>query len=451
MAFFDYMDRSQLKPFHTRIQLLASMGMFLDGYDLSVITMAIILIPHQLDLSSVQYILVNVSAFVGMIVGAPILGKLSDRIGRKKIFGIDLFFFTIFAIISGLSMNFYMLFISRFMLGIGIGGDYPISSTMVAEFSPSERRGRMLFGMVGMYWLGSLFSGAMNYAFAYTLYFWRYTFIIGGLISIPIIFLRMQVPESPRWLISHGKLREAESIVYEMTGKYPDPGEGRTEMEAEDKISFRDLFRNKYLYTTIFVLSVWFLFDVAAYGIGFYYPLVISEMGLKSAMINTAGLRTVARSSIIISLGAIAGYAIALPLADRAGRRFLTVSGFLIMSFLLFLGSLIKISGLLYVVPFFFSFVLFEQWVGAATLFYPTELYPTNYRSTVQGISTSVSRIGAVMGVIIFPFFTVFHSLMIFAFVSLAALITSVLLAPETKNISLEKIWRSRNKSEKKI
>ncbi|MGC8609400.1 MAG: MFS transporter, partial [Thermoplasmata archaeon] len=324
MAFFDYMDRSGLKPFHTKMQLLASMGMFLDGYDLSVITMAVLLIPHQLDLSKLQYILVNISAFIGMIIGAPMLGKLSDKIGRKKIFGIDILFFTIFAIISGLSTDFYLLFFSRFMLGIGIGGDYPISSTMVSEFSPSDKRGKMLFGMVGMYWLGALFSGTMNYAFAYTMYFWRYTFIIGGLISIPIIFLRMQIPESPRWLVSHGRVNEAESVVYTITGKYPDASEGKVEMNAEEKVSFRDLFRHRYVYITIFVLSVWFLFDVASYGIGFYYPLVISEIGLKSSILDTAGLRTIAKSSILISLGAIVGYLVALPMADRLGRRFLT-------------------------------------------------------------------------------------------------------------------------------
>lgn len=444
MGFFDDMDRMGIRPFHRKIEILASMGMFLDGYDLSVITMAILLMLTQLHFGKLDYILVNVSAFIGMIIGAPLLGRLSDRIGRKKIFGIDLLLFVVFAITAGLATNFAMLFISRLMLGIGIGGDYPISSTMVSEFSPVSKRGTLLYGMVGMYWLGSFFSAVMNYTFAFTPYFWRYTFIVGGVIAIPIIFLRMRIPESPRWLIGHGMTKSAESVVEDLTGRKPDVEEGKAEAEQEESVKFSSLFSSKFLASTIFVLSVWFLFDVASYGIGFYYPTLIDKLGLASHVLNTAGLRAIAESSMIVAVGAILGYLVAMPLADRIGRRILTISGLFVMFLLLLLGSVVKISTLLPVVAFFFSFVLFEQWVGAATLFYPTELFPTNYRSTIQGIATSVSRVGAIMGIVVFPLYPVFHSIFIFAILMALALIISVIFAPETKKTPLEKIWKSK-------
>ena len=107
------------------------------------------------------------------------------------------------------------------------------------------------------------------------------------------------------------------------------------------------------------------------------------------------------------------------------------------MSVLLILGSVIKITGL-YAVPFYFLFVLFEQWVGAVTLFYPTEIFDTSIRSSVQGLATSVSRVGAIMGIVLFPLFPLFKSLSIFAAFSVLGLFVVIFLAPETKNKSLE-------------
>ncbi len=103
---------------------------------------------------------------------------------------------------------------------------------------------------------------------------------------------------------------------------------------------------------------------------------------------------------------------IGLPFADRFGRRFLTISGFAVMFVVLLMGSVIRISGI-FLVPFYFIFVLFEQWIGAVTLFYPTEIFPTGVRASAQGLATAVSRVGAIMGIVLFPLFPVFKSLRI--------------------------------------
>ncbi len=403
---FNQLDNGKIGFQQKKLFTLSSMGLFLDGYDLSIITMAILVIPTQLGFTKPEYILVDISSFVGMLIGAPILGILSDRIGRKKIFGLDLIFFVVFAITSGLSGNFIELFLSRLLMGIGIGGDYPISSTMMSEFSPRKSRGKLLISMVGMYWLGAFASSVVNYVFVIYPYFWRYTFIVGGLIAIPVILLRFEVPESPRWITS----KEKEENGYDRYNKKSP----------------------KFYVMLIFVLLAWFIFDIAAYGIGFYYPVIFSTLGFKYQF------RSIAEISMLISIGGISGYLIALPLADRLGRRFLIIAGFFIMSVLLIIGSVIKITGL-YTVPFFFLFVLFEQWVGAVTLFYPTEIFDTGIRSSVQGLATSVSRVGAIIGIILFPLFPIFSSLSIFAAFSIIGLFLVIFLAPETKNTSLEK------------
>ncbi|WP_229657398.1 MFS transporter [Thermogymnomonas acidicola] len=430
---FEVLDNSRMTSTHRGLFILSSMGLFLDGYDLSIITLAMLVIPAQLSLTLTEHVLVNVSSFVGMAIGAPLLGWFADRFGRKVVFGMDLILFVVFAILSGLSVNFYMLFVSRLLLGVGIGGDYPISSTMLSEFAPVRNRGSLLIGMVGLYWVGSLMASAMNYAFAPFTDFWRYTFVIGGLMAIPIILLRLRIPESPRWLVSRGRYREAEESIERITGSRGlSIANGRPQ---RSKLS--EIMRGRYALMAFFVFTAWFFFDVAAYGIGFYSPVILSELGFDRH------IRLIAEGGMIIAVGAIVGYVVAFGLAENIGRRYLTIVGFLVMTVLLFLGSFVRISGPLKLIPFFFLFVLFEQWVGAVTLFYPAELFPTSVRSTVQGTSTAISRIGAIMGVVLFPYFSVFSSLEVFAFFSLVGLVIAIALAPETKRKSLEKIVQS--------
>ncbi|SMD31294.1 MFS transporter, PHS family, inorganic phosphate transporter [Picrophilus oshimae DSM 9789] len=417
---FKSLDNGRFGKVQRRMFYLSSLGLFLDGYDLSIITMAMLVIPSQLHLGFYEKIYVDTSSFIGMLIGAPVLGRLSDMIGRKRIFGLDLLFFVVFAITAGLSGNFYELFISRLLMGFGIGGDYPISSTMMSEFSPKNSRGRLLLGMVGMYWLGAFISAVMNYIFVIFTDFWRYTFIIGGIIALPLILLRLKVPESPRWLASKGKIGDAESVLKDISGV--------SDVEKSSKTVKRV---HGFYFTLIFVVAAWFIFDVAAYGLGFYYPLIFSELGFRD------NFRSIAEISMIISIGGMLGYVIALPVADKIGRRFLTIFGFFVMTLLLSLGSIIKISGIASV-PFYFLFVLFEQWVGAVTLFYPTELFATDVRSTVQGIATAASRAGAILGIVIFPFYPVFHSLLVFAVASFIGLIIAIFMAPETNRKSLE-------------
>ncbi len=417
---FKSLDNGGFGKFQRRMFYLSSLGLFLDGYDLSIITMAMLVIPVQLHLGFNEKVYVDTSSFIGMLIGAPLLGRLSDKIGRKKIFGLDLLFFVVFAITAGLSSNFYELFISRLLMGFGIGGDYPISSTMMSEFSPKNSRGKLLLGMVGMYWLGAFISAVMNYIFVVFNDFWRYTFIIGGIIALPLILMRLKIPESPRWLAANGKIRDAENVLNEISGS-----------NKIENASTNEKRVHGFYFTFTFVIVAWFVFDVAAYGLGFYYPLIFSELGFKN------NFRSIAEISMVISVGGMLGYVIALPLSDRIGRRFLTIGGFFIMTLLLTLGSVVKIAGIA-AVPFYFSFVLFEQWVGAVTLFYPTELFATDVRSTVQGIATASSRVGAILGIVIFPYYPVFKSLLFFAIISFAGLLVAIFMAPETNKKSLE-------------
>ncbi|QXJ34793.1 MFS transporter [Saccharolobus shibatae] len=306
------------------------------------------------------------------------------------------------------------------LLGVGIGGDYPISSTLMSELSPSRSRGRYLTGSVAMYWVGVAISGIVTlFLLPIGNYFWRYVFLIGALISIPIILLRLRLIESPRWLVSTGKAN-----VKEIS----------REMENKGVRGVVDLFKGKLLKITLFVTSVWFLFDVAAYGIGLYYPALLEEFAFPSKYEAVLGTLAIAGASVL-------GYIIAELLVDSLGRRMVLLVGLGLMTLLLYLGGVYKVTGGI-LVPYFMLFVAFEQWAGAVTLFYPTELYPTPVRAVGQGFATAISRVGSVLGVFYFPILTkqigFFNSLILFGSVCLIAFIISILMSKETAKKPLE-------------
>ncbi|AWR98601.1 MFS transporter [Metallosphaera hakonensis] len=402
--------------------LVSSAGFLLDGYDLSVISFAILFIPRELGLNSIQVGLVSSASLMGMILGSVVLGLLSDRMGRRKLMGLDLMIFTVFAVTSALSQNFLELFLSRLLLGVGIGGDYPLSSSLMSEYSPAKSRGRYLVGAVSMYWIGTLLSAVVN-LFLLPLGgdFWRFSFALGAILSVPVIVARLTLPESPRWLISKGRLR----------------GDGIPAQEDENKgvKGLSDLFGRRLLPFLLWVSAVWFLFDVASYGIGLYYPAIFKEFALPSNY-------EVIYATMVIALGAIAGYIIAEFAVDSLGRRAVLLSGLGAMSLLLGIGGVLKLTGIL-LVPYFAVFVAMEQWAGAVTLFYPTEIFPTPVRSSAQGFATAVSRIGAVLGVVAFPSMVkalgFSHSLILFAVTSAIAFLMSLFLR-ETKRRELEEI-----------
>lgn len=403
--------------------ILSSLGFLLDGYDLSSISFTGIFIKQEFGLTTQEYGLLNASSLIGMAIGAILLGRLSDRLGRKTLLGIDLFFFAVFGIGSALSRDFTELFINRLLLGVGIGGDYPISSSFISELAPSQKRGRYLVASVSMYWVGTALSSISSLLFLPAGgFFWRYVFLAGGVSSIPIALFRLRISESPRWKILRG----------EVSGEnMPTP-----EMERGGIDGLRGLMKGNVAPFVFSVSLIWFLFDVASYGIGIYYSPLLKEFSFRSN-------GQVLLANLLIAGGALLGYLVAYWLVDRLGRRILLLVGFGSMASLLILGGTFSITGPA-LLPFFMTFVAFEQWAGAVTLFYPTEMFPTSVRSTVQGIATAASRVGAILGVYYFPQMIasmgLSSSLTLFGLSSLIAFIASWIVVRETSRVQLEDI-----------
>jgi MFS family permease len=434
------MDNTPLKKFHFVVSTLGAMGILIDGYDLSVVSFSVLLISSEFGFTAknnpLLYGLVLTSALLGMTIGGVTFGWLADKLGRKTMFVIDLLFFIVFALLSSIAQNVYEIITFRILMGIGIGADYPITSTLISEFAPSKKRGALLMYGIMFYWVGTLLAGVVNY-FSLGLgqdLSWRIAFAVGGLIALPVVVSRNLLTESPRWLMQKKRYEEAKRIVESRIGVTLLDEQGR---RLQFVHGVKELF-TRYFNSTFFVLVAWFAFDVGAYGLGFYTSTLYHQLGV-------ANLTGIALFQVLTAPFPILSYMALIPLIDRYGRKIPTLVGFVAMAtVLLILPGVISVNPY-FLFPLFVVYASLEQWPGGTLSFaYSVELFPTSLRGLGQGIGTTVSRVGAILGVLLFPIISstsgLLYGTLFFVFFIILAIVVTVLSAPETKNRTLEEI-----------
>ena len=441
------LDTLPLSKFHVRMLLLSAAGVFLDGYDLFIISVALLFIkPLWLNssLGSASTIafftgLLASSALIGMFIGAVTLGHITDKYGRKAMYVIDLLFFIVFAILSAISQNIFELIFFRILLGVGIGADYPISSTYIAEFAPSKYRGRMV-SMAFTFWgIGSLTAAAVGLSMvSLGPEAWRWMLFSGVVPAIVVVLLRTKMPESPRWLISKGESKKASRVINDIEAE---SGVYKTEKKAfkppdTEKVSLATLLSPFYIRRTIFSWLPWFFMDIGVYGINIFLPTLLKGLGFKTSFNSIEG-------TALLDIFGIVGFILALILIDRVGRLKLQIFGFLGMALsLLILAAAFPTS----IFVLFILFAIFQVSMNAGpnttTWVIATELFPTRLRASGQGTSTAFSRMGAVIGVLLLPIVLQAYGVVpMLLFVSTAAILGLLLtffLGEETKNLSLE-------------
>lgn len=434
MTNFDVLDSQGLRPFLRRLTVLSAAGMFLDGFDLTVIAVALPLLVKHWHIGVGLTGLVAASAVIGMLVGSLVLGHLTDRLGRKAMYLFDLVFFVLFAVLTALSQTVWELLLFRFLLGIGIGADYPISSTLLSEFSPRKVRGSMVTMLSVIFAAGSVAAYLIGMALLPTgINAWRWMLVIGAILAVIVIIYRASIPESPRWLISQGREAEAAEVLAHMSGQ----SIAMTPQTAAVPRRWSELFSRSFWKSTVFVCGFWFAFDVAYYGISIYSPTI-----LKSFIHGSQGGADL--GAAVISLGGVISALLGVVLVDRWGRRPLILLGFAGLTVALVTLTLLHAPAFGLLLLLFSGAVLFANFAGPLALVYATELFPTGLRAGATGLGTAVSRIGAILSIVLFPTLIkswgLQHALWLFAGAGLLGLLISLALAPETKGRSLEEI-----------
>ena len=422
------MDDAPFTLKHAHIWFLSAMGIFLDGFDLFVMSIALPLIIVQFSATPLEQGIVGAAAVVGAIFGALIGGRLCDRFGRKKVFLFDLLIFIIFAVLSSFAWSIESLILFRFLLGVGIGADYPVCASYVSEFMPKRIRGRMLIAAFSFQAVG-IFAAAAVGLFILAMHpsesAWRWMLVAGAAPAIVILLLRRGIPESARWHIQRKEWKLAMGVVRylipDFTMKKPiNPEVEDTVQIKPEKVptwhsyvsSYAELFSKKNLRRTILITVPWFFMDFAFYGVGIFTPILIA------AMIGTqgSGLNFIAQDfysseyTVLLDVFLVIGFILNILFIERIGRIKLQLAGFIGMAAGMFILAASQSGSQTIIALAFVGFGLFNilQNFGpnATTFLLPAELFSTRLRATAHGFAAGLAKVGAACGIIFVPLMT---------------------------------------------
>lgn len=430
---------SKSQKFNTFKRIAVSgVGFFSDAYDLFIINIVLVILAKEYYLSARYKSAITSSALWGAALGQIFFGVFADRLGRKKGFILTLSLVIVGAIASALSFEtgFSPVFVSlaffRFVLGIGIGGEYPLSATITAESAKASNRGRMTAAVFSMQGIGSLVAALMGFILITTLgdrslnLVWRLCLGIGSIPGILSLYFRITMEETERF---------------------------QQQQRERKTISYKQVFKT-YWKTLIGTAGTWFLLDVVFYANGLFSTSVLEVMknGQSGGDPGDAvrSLTQISLFNIFLTLMALPGYWVGVFLIELPffGRRNTQIIGFIALGITYiimgaFYKQLVKQSWLfivIYGITFFFT----NAGPNTTTYVIPSESFPTEVRATCHGISAAAGKLGAIFGAIgMAPLLDSAGISVVFFVCSAVAIVGAVFsyfFTKETKGLSLEQI-----------
>jgi MFS family permease len=453
-AEFAALDNSKVTSFQYKIMFISGMGFFTDAYDLFIIGIVVALLKTQWKLGTGQVSLLNSATLAASAVGAIIFGRVADILGRKKIYGYEVLILAIGAIASACAPNYTFLLMSRIVLGIGIGGDYPVSATIMSEYSGKKSRGKMVglvFAMQGAgLVVGPLLAAILLASHVPDNTIWRVLLGLGAIPGLAVFYLRRQINETPRFAHAGGDLDEARAAVAAATGQATSKGP-RPASKARHKQGafegFRTIARSRrMLFWIIGTAGAWAMLDFAYYGNTISSPEVLKVINPHGSLLYNTLLQL-----LIFVAFALPGYFLAIRLLDRTGRKKIQCLGFSLMAVaFLLIGLVPHVTTTVapFVILFGLSYFFTEFGPNTTTFVYPAEIFPVNVRTTGHGISAAAGKLGAFAGAYLFPDMLASSwglrgAEIVAGCICLAGLGISAWLLPEPKGLSLEQLEKA--------
>ncbi|KAF2731736.1 MFS transporter [Polyplosphaeria fusca] len=500
-------DKAPFGWYHVRAIVVAGIGFFTDAYDLFAVNMVTSMlgvvfwqnavhspgkIPSKADTA------IKVSTSTGTVIGQVGFGIMADIVGRKKMYGLELILIIFATVAQSLSASspacsiVGVLVFWRVLMGIGIGGDYPLSSIITSEFATTRWRGAMMGSVFAMQGVGQ-FAAAMVALIVTAGYkesleaaktvdkcdgacnaavdkMWRIVIGFGAVPGCLALYYRLTIPETPRYTfdVDRDVIQAGSDVKAFKSGAPKGTPDEITRVRAKQndahqldipKASWRDFFRwvSKWKNGKILLGTAgsWFLLDVAFYGLGLNNSIILTQIGYAHGdSVYKMFWNQAVGNLIITCAGAIPGYWVTVATVDTIGRKPIQIGGFVILTaiFCAIGFAYHQLDGkallALYVLAQFF----FNFGPNATTFIVPGECYPTRYRSSAHGLSAASGKVGAIIAqVLIGPLRTrgasagssdspwLNHVMQIYSAFMFAGIFTS-LLVPETKRKTLEQL-----------
>jgi putative MFS transporter len=436
---FAVVDEAPLGRFHYKLAAACSGGPLLDGYLLAIVGIALPGITSEMEISTTTEATLGVAALIGMFFGGLIFGPITDRIGRKTMYTLDLLVLIVGSVLSIFVTDAWQLIILRFVIGAAIAADYPIATSLLTEWLPRRQRGQMFTWVIIIWYVGAALAYLVGYLIIETVGNdgWRWMLASGAILAAVVFLLRLGTPESPRWLVAVGRIDEAARVVEhtlgipvateELSGMVPQPGEARGSITA----SFRGIYLRRMAFVVIFFsCAIVPLFALLTFG-----PKLLEALGFGSG--NVANLGT-AIINLVFAIGCLP----AMRLLETAGRRKTIVWSFALMVLPLLALGIWGHAPAVFVVLFFCMYALFSGGPSILEWAYPNELFPTHIRAAAVGIAVALTRFAAAVGTFLVPLsltsLGTATTMYIGAAITFVGFLTCVALAEETSNRSLE-------------
>lgn len=392
------LDRLPVTGKHKKLLIGSGIGWALDAMDVGLISFIMAALAVHWGITPTESSWLASIGFIGMAIGATFGGLLADKFGRRHVFALTLLVYGLATGASALSTGLVMLLVLRFLIGLGLGAELPVASTLISEFSPVKVRGRMVV-LLEAFWavgwilaavIGTFVVGAHDSG-------WRWALALGMVPAFYALYVRLHLPESVRFLESCGRHEEAEEIVASFEAAVPTDAEladaPSTPTFAEDDVTSRSIWSPSLRGRTAALWTVWFCVNLSYYGAFVWIPSLLVADGFS--LVKSFSF------TLIITLAQLPGYAMAAWLIEVWGRR-VTLAAFLVGSACAAgLYGFAHTEWLILVAGCLLSFFNLGAW-GALYAVGP-ELYPTHLRGAGTGAAAGFGRLASIIAPLLVP------------------------------------------------
>ncbi|MCH6468970.1 MFS transporter [Sinomonas terrae] len=446
-----HLDRLPVGKVHWKVVVAVGLGLFFDMYEVFLSGSMSVALGKEFRLSGLELKLLLASAFLGMFLGAALLGRLADRLGRRKAFLFNLIWYSVWSLVGAFSPNAGFLVFARFMAGIGVGAEYPVADAYLSDVLPKDKRGRLATwaytsSFVAVPVVGFL-ALWLNTTPLLGISGWRWLLALGGVGAVVVLFLRRSLPESPRWLNSVGRTEEAAQAlevfaqgagtsVSELEKAAPSAAElaSRPAPDQDERRSLSHLGKAPYRGRLVMLVIFHVFQTFGYYGFGTLAALVLVASGhsVTNSLLFTA----------LSFLGYPIGSLVSTPLVARFERKHLLIASIVALAAS---GVAFSVSGSdALIVVFGFLTTLISNVFSNVYHIYQAEIFPTALRATAVGWTYSLSRLSSgALPFILLPVLDSFGAPAMFGVVAVALAIIAAtvgILGPRTTRRSLAEI-----------
>ncbi|EEL31655.1 MULTISPECIES: MFS transporter [Bacillus] len=340
---------------------IAGLGWLFDAMDVGMLSFVMVALQKDWGLSTQEMGWIGSINSIGMAVGALLFGILSDKIGRKSVFIITLLLFSIGSGLTALTTTLAMFLVLRFLIGMGLGGELPVASTLVSESVEAHERGKIVV-LLESFWAGGWLIAALISYFVIPKYGWEVAMVLSAVPALYALYLRWNLPDSPRF----EKVEKRPSVIE----------------------NIKSVWSGEYRKATIMLWILWFCVVFSYYGMFLWLPSVMVLKGFS--LIKSF------QYVLIMTLAQLPGYFTAAWFIERLGRKFVLVTYLIGTACSAYLFGVADSLTVLIVAGMLLSFFNLGAW--GALYAYTPEQYPTAIRGTGAGMAAAFGRIGGIIG-----------------------------------------------------